>query len=275
MIKSGKHYGYVYITTNLCNGMKYIGQHGGDFSPRYKGSGAEIKKAFSIYGRENFRSELLCYAESFDELNELESYYINYFNAVESEMFYNKIDIPIHWDMRNNDNAEYLSNSNHSKPDGFSEKIREIKISTNERKGKMYWITDGTCEHLVNEFEHKSMYPDYVRGRIGDLIYMYKGDNTVKVSASMEKEYLDMGYARGKSKRIVDNINSSRQHEIWSYCETDFRCARELTDYLRQNGYPNISKGTVVNLSKGAYIKSYPDLFEKISRRKRSAGDSQ
>ena len=33
-------YGYIYITTNLINGMKYIGKHKASmFDPAYKGSG--------------------------------------------------------------------------------------------------------------------------------------------------------------------------------------------------------------------------------------------
>lgn len=264
-------YGYVYITTNLCNGMRYIGQHGGKFNPRYKGSGSDIRKAFKEFGKENFIVELICYANTFEELNDLESFYIKKYDAVVSEMFYNKIDIPLHWDLRDKNNVEYLSNISHEKPCGFSDKIREIKMKTNERKGKLYWITNGSDERLVNKFEHESMYSSYIIGRLGDLIYMCKGNETIKVNASDESKYSELGYSRGKSEIITENVRKSRQKEIWTYNNMDFNCARELTDFLNKNGYPNIVNGTVVNISNGKFIKSYPDLFGKICRRPKNS----
>ncbi len=47
-------YGYIYLTTNLINKKKYVGQHkSSKFDERYKGSGKLIKKAFKKYGKEN------------------------------------------------------------------------------------------------------------------------------------------------------------------------------------------------------------------------------
>jgi len=36
-------YGYIYETTNLINGKKYIGQSKGKFKPLYLGSGVVLK----------------------------------------------------------------------------------------------------------------------------------------------------------------------------------------------------------------------------------------
>ena len=42
------YYGYIYMTTNLVNGMRYIGQHSSkEFDKYYYGSGRLIKKALS------------------------------------------------------------------------------------------------------------------------------------------------------------------------------------------------------------------------------------
>lgn len=84
-------YGYIYLTTNLINGKKYIGQHkASKFEPdKYIGSGVWFKKAVLKYGKENFKCELIQECSSFDELNKQEEYWIKYFNAVESELFYN------------------------------------------------------------------------------------------------------------------------------------------------------------------------------------------
>lgn len=90
-------YGYIYLTTNLVNGKKYIGQHTAkDFSSDYYGSGILLKKAIKKYGKNNFKVELLIpingvntICESKEELNNAEIYYINLFNCISDDQYYN------------------------------------------------------------------------------------------------------------------------------------------------------------------------------------------
>lgn len=85
-------YGYIYITTNLINNKKYIGQHKSEvFTEDYKGSGKLLIKAIEKYGIDNFKVELLEECDSLEELNEREKYWIRYYDAVDSNMFYNLI----------------------------------------------------------------------------------------------------------------------------------------------------------------------------------------
>ena len=84
-----KHYGYVYMTYDMHNNMKYIGQHKGEFTSKYLGSGKAICNSINKYGADNFRVELLKYANSKEELNSLEIEYISKYNAVVSREFYN------------------------------------------------------------------------------------------------------------------------------------------------------------------------------------------
>ena len=90
-------YGYIYITTNLINGMKYIGKHkAAVFDSTYKGSGKILLKAFKKYGRENFKCQILeqqtdvtTICESLAELNAAEKFYIDYYNCVYDSTYYN------------------------------------------------------------------------------------------------------------------------------------------------------------------------------------------
>lgn len=83
-------YGYIYETTNLINGKKYIGQHRAkEFDEKYKGSGCLISKAFKKYGFENFIVKIIEECNSEQELNEREIYWINFHNAVNDDNFYN------------------------------------------------------------------------------------------------------------------------------------------------------------------------------------------
>ena len=85
-------YGFIYITTNLINGKRYIGQKIFDERGRwkyYKGSGKILKEAFKKYGRDNFSTNIIDIAYSFEELNEKEISYISFFDAQNSDDYYN------------------------------------------------------------------------------------------------------------------------------------------------------------------------------------------
>lgn len=84
-------YGYVYLTTNLINDKKYIGQHKGRHNPNYLGSGLAIVDAVTQYGKENFKNEVLCYCDSKEQLDLMEVKFIEEHNAVRSSLYYNMI----------------------------------------------------------------------------------------------------------------------------------------------------------------------------------------
>lgn len=90
--KDKEYYGFIYITTNHLNNKKYIGQKKYDDENKWKtylGSGIHLKRAIEKYGEENFSKSIIenCYSRV--ELNKREIYWINYYNAVESDSFYN------------------------------------------------------------------------------------------------------------------------------------------------------------------------------------------
>lgn len=84
-------YGYIYLTTNLINNKKYIGKKKSDIflGNKYLGSGIALNSAIEKYGRSNFTVELVDMADSLEELNEKEKFYIEKYNAVLSEEYYN------------------------------------------------------------------------------------------------------------------------------------------------------------------------------------------
>lgn len=89
-------YGFIYITTNLINGKKYLGKRSyKDYSDgkkkwkNYLGSGKLISRAIKKYGKENFKREIIDEAETYEELNELEKYYIRLYNCTDSDEWYN------------------------------------------------------------------------------------------------------------------------------------------------------------------------------------------
>lgn len=79
---------FIYMTTNLINGKKYIGQHYGNENDSYLGSGVMLTRAIAKYGKENFKRKILEFTTE-KEVNEREKYYIALYNAFESDEFYN------------------------------------------------------------------------------------------------------------------------------------------------------------------------------------------
>ena len=83
-------YGYIYETTNLINGKKYIGQHKSkNFDEKYIGSGKYLWNAIRKYGIENFECKIIEECDSREQLNEREIYWISFYNAVKSKNYYN------------------------------------------------------------------------------------------------------------------------------------------------------------------------------------------
>lgn len=86
-------YGFIYITTNLINGKRYLGQK--TFKDRgwkgYLGSGKAFKAALDLYKKENFRREIIhiCYSE--EELNNAEYELSVFFNVVKDPDWYNMV----------------------------------------------------------------------------------------------------------------------------------------------------------------------------------------
>lgn len=84
-------YGYIYLTTNLVNGKKYIGQHKGSFDSCYIGTGIALARAIKKYGKANFNCEPLYYCETKEDLDQKEIEIIDLYDAVKSNEFYNQV----------------------------------------------------------------------------------------------------------------------------------------------------------------------------------------
>lgn len=83
-------YGFIYITTNLIDGMRYLGQRKFYQGWRtYLGSGILLNKAIKEYGKENFKKDIICFCYSAEELNKTEYSLSVFFNVVKDSNWYN------------------------------------------------------------------------------------------------------------------------------------------------------------------------------------------
>jgi group I intron endonuclease len=84
-------YYIVYKTTNLINGMIYIGQRSTkNLNDRYIGSGKKFLVAIKEYGRGNFYREILEFCKDKKQLDEREILWVAEFNSTNPEIGYNK-----------------------------------------------------------------------------------------------------------------------------------------------------------------------------------------
>ena len=83
-------YGFIYITTNMIDGKKYLGQKkfikGWE---TYLGSGTDLNLAIDEYGAENFSREIICICASEEELNQAEYDLSVFLNVVDNSDWYN------------------------------------------------------------------------------------------------------------------------------------------------------------------------------------------
>ena len=85
-------YGFIYVTTNLINGKKYLGQKKFDRKwKEYIGSGQAFRSAVRKYGKENFTREIICICYSADELNDVEYELSVLLDVVQSNDWYNLV----------------------------------------------------------------------------------------------------------------------------------------------------------------------------------------
>ena len=88
-------YGFIYITTNLVNGKRYLCQKRFGEGPwiwkDYIGSGNLFRKAVEKYGAENFSRNIILTCNSAEELNKAEYELSIFFDVVNSDDWYNLV----------------------------------------------------------------------------------------------------------------------------------------------------------------------------------------
>jgi len=79
---------HIYKTTNLINGLIYVGQNKNG-NKTYLGSGDKIRAAIAKYGRKNFKKEIIEECCDLKTLNEREIYWIAKLKSTDRSIGYN------------------------------------------------------------------------------------------------------------------------------------------------------------------------------------------
>ena len=242
-------YGYIYITENKINGKKYIGQKKSDefLNKKYLGSGAILKKAIKKYGEENFTVTMLCECDSKEELDEMEIYFISFYNAQTDPNFYNLtrggesgLGGPKFKGHKHTDESKRkISNKTKGENNGFygkhhtedskklmKDKAKNRKPVSEETRAKLSKVHKGkpfTEEHKrkISESQKgekgnnygKKLSPetkDKISNTVSNQVWMNNGVRCYRIKKELVNEYLEKGYILGRLhfKKSSETIES-------------------------------------------------------------------
>ena len=242
----------VYLTTNSLNNKKYIGVDSKD-DPNYFGSGIIIKNSIKKHGKENFTKIILEQNDNIKYLFEREKYWIEKYNAVESNDFYNISSGGKGGNMLNNPISI-------EKWEKGIEKTRELTIKL--RKNKTYEEIYGDRANEEKEKRRQSLlgkkFTDERRSNISkslkNKISWNKGltketDNRIKTS-------WNKGLTKETDERVLKYVTSSKINKpkflktyTIQYQDTilSFNGRKELKNYIK-NINKNLTKGFKISV---------------------------
>ena len=220
----------IYKATNKINGKIYIGQTTQTLSRRISNhkSDALLKKintrfasAIRNYGIENFEFEEIDSANTKEELNRKEKYWIKKYESNKSDIGYNETDGGIDADTYKNKSdyqktiiKQKLSRTKKGKSNPNSCAIKCKNITTNE---ELCFETIEDCVKFFNEKHHA-----FVSSRINEKNkYLYKRK---WVFARVNEEYTKLSVEKGnrKSKKInVLDINTNEEKIFESFASAE------------------------------------------------------
>jgi hypothetical protein len=154
----------VYITTNLINYKKYIGSHVCEnLDDGYLGSGTSLKQALKKYGKQNFQREILAITDCPENMKCLEEYYIYYYSAFTSKLFYNRSRKGVGYPYgrkKPKEHCDNIRNQRLGKPNGLKGRVSPMKDKTHlfESKEKARLNNIGKNNKVVLQYDLKGKF---------------------------------------------------------------------------------------------------------------------
>ena len=229
-----ERYGFIYITINLINGKKYIGQRkiNQKDTKYYLGSGKALKKAIEKYGRESFKREIIEYAYSEKELNDLEDYYLALTRAYEDDSYYNIARYCNVKDVRNILNAEEYEIYRKKLSEGVRESynknpnLRKLRSQNNYKRKEAIKIRNMTEKEYLgwlrkekdirkSKIRIKNIWKNNIHPQLGKPRSEYTKN---KISISLKKIY-----SIPENNPMYGKKHSEKSKEIMSYYAKEIR----------------------------------------------------
>lgn len=239
-------YGFIYMTKNLVTGKLYIGQHKRTMNPKdiddtwYLGSGTAFRKAITKYGEENFERTIIYECDNASHLNYMEKIFIDYYNAVEDDKFYNLVVggngssgprseeakqnmrhpyKPMSEEARKHMSREIseegrkkISESTKLHLTGYQHSERSKRNMSNAHKGSKSIFKDGIYKYVKESTLEEYLSDGWIlrgsqsgkkmnRKDTGTKVWMHNGDKSKQVLKDRVNEYIQDGWTMGRKNK--------------------------------------------------------------------------
>ena len=214
--------GYIYITTNLTNGKQYIGKRqSSTFDTKYFGSGKILGQAILKEGIENFTCEVIEWCETVEELNNKEIYYIQLYDAVNSDNFYNLAS----GGTGGNTGVDYAKIA--SREQGAEERARRSKsLKKAYAEGRHEVIRKGYPKGKKRSAEDIAAN----KARNSNKVWINKDGKQTTIDKSLLDEYINNGWIKGKLPLTKPVWNKNKTKET---CEALKRVSETRKEQLK------------------------------------------
>ena len=249
---------FIYLTTNLINGKKYIGKHFGELDDGYLGSGKLLQRAISKYGVENFSREILDFSKSEEENCEKEKYYIALFDACNNEMFYN-----IHEGGKGGNTTKglsleeklELSKKISLRVSGEGNPMYGVKRTEDWKQKHSYWAKFLRDNSVYRTEEYRKNMSNLTSGENNGM-YGKKHSEESKKKMSEHRKGKTLGEKNGMYGKKGDNAINGKSLGMFDEngkCVKVFVCRQSALAYLNLKGHTGLDKA----IKNGTIYKNY------------------
>lgn len=239
---------FIYKITNIVNNKVYIGQTIRPVEKRFQRHindslnnviDTHFSRAIRKYGKDNFEIEIIDAAESQDELNLKEQYWIRYYNSIDTQYGYNETDALYKrggntYQSKTEQEKEIirdkLSKSKIGNMNPHSKSIKCFNVNTNQ---ELFFDTVKDCKNYFNEKNHR-----FVTTRVlGKVKGLYRNEWKIAYADCEYLEFYPQRHKEGTHIQILDlETNQITLVDSVRLTSRQFNISRnDINKHLRNN----------------------------------------
>lgn len=239
---------FIYKITNIVNEKVYIGQTIRPVEKRFQRHindslnniiDTHFSRAIRKHGKDNFKIEIIDTAESQEELNLKEQYWIRYYNSTNSECGYNETDAIYKcggntYQSKTEQEKEIIKNKiRESKIGNMNPHSKSVKCFNINTGQELFFDTVKECKEYFNEKNHR-----FVTTRVlGQVKGLYKNEWKIAYADCEYLEFCPQRHKKGIHLQILDlETNNIALVDSVRLASRQFDISRnDINKYLRNN----------------------------------------
>lgn len=250
-------YFIVYKTTNLINGMIYVGMHRTEnLNDGYLGSGLIFKEAVLKYGRDNFLREILFQCENAEQMYHMEATIVNE-EFIRRKDTYN-IQVGGIGGAKDARNTSYYKSGDHIK-NIQSAQLLSIQVTQNKAKDriKKYCLNPSICNNCKNDLPYEKRKHKFCNKSCSAIF-----NNTGRVLSEQTKLKISGALITpiGQQKKLLSRATQLKRDERIKFIRSitpNYRgWVMDVSRYTQLQ--PGAIKGFIFKYMKDEYFKYYP-----------------